>query len=283
MRKQVIVLTSRLDPRGTTANGVRVAKAFHNLGHNVMIMEHGELRRDRIKEADMVLASGTLIYKSNLGEAKVIALHNWGFEAHVELVRIADGAIMGKGSAICGNDEESWAASPAYAKRSMAVTRATGKACRMAFGWLMSLAGYESTPKEEMDSLKRVANPPKQPYPRMKRDKTHDGDDSTDEQRRHKVMKMLMEMYGDHTVDVKNALVGISMFTGTNKKTHEPEQVSCDDISKVQGKWLKIIYDKTEKQYKEWKKLTDTEKTVEQMEEVTEVTAEPAPWEGEPE
>jgi hypothetical protein len=32
----------------------------------------------------------------------------------------------------------------------MAQTRATGKACRLAFSWIMSLAGYEPTPAEEM-------------------------------------------------------------------------------------------------------------------------------------
>jgi hypothetical protein len=32
----------------------------------------------------------------------------------------------------------------------MAQTRATGKACRLAFSWIMSLAGYEPTPAEEI-------------------------------------------------------------------------------------------------------------------------------------
>jgi hypothetical protein len=32
----------------------------------------------------------------------------------------------------------------------MAVTRATGKAYRLAFSWIMNLAGYEVTPAEEM-------------------------------------------------------------------------------------------------------------------------------------
>lgn len=37
---------------------------------------------------------------------------------------------------------------------SMAQTRALGKAYRMALGWIMKLAGYESTPAEEMETKK---------------------------------------------------------------------------------------------------------------------------------
>ncbi len=75
----------------------------------------------------------------------------------VELVRMADGAIISRASAECGDPDELdrykkplWASRPRYARRSMAQTRATGKACRLAFSWIMRLAGYEATPAEEM-------------------------------------------------------------------------------------------------------------------------------------
>lgn len=67
----------------------------------------------------------------------------------VELVRMCDGACISRASAECG-DEKPWNTRPKYARRSMAQTRATGKACRLAFSWIMSLAGYEVTPAEEM-------------------------------------------------------------------------------------------------------------------------------------
>ena len=35
----------------------------------------------------------------------------------------------------------------------MAQTRATGKACRLAFSWIMGLAGYATTPYEEVQDL----------------------------------------------------------------------------------------------------------------------------------
>jgi len=71
------------------------------------------------------------------------------FEAMVEIVR-SDGQVIGRGSAICGMDEPTWAKRPAYARRSMAITRATGKAFRLAYSWIMTLAGYEATPAEEI-------------------------------------------------------------------------------------------------------------------------------------
>lgn len=71
------------------------------------------------------------------------------YTAVVELVRLSDGAVISRASAECG-EEKPWNSRPRYARRSMAQTRATGKACRLAFSWIMRLAGYEPTPAEEM-------------------------------------------------------------------------------------------------------------------------------------
>lgn len=71
------------------------------------------------------------------------------YTAVVELVRMSDGAVVSRASAECG-EEAPWCNRPRYARRSMAQTRATGKACRLAFSWIMKLAGYEVTPAEEM-------------------------------------------------------------------------------------------------------------------------------------
>jgi|GEM_PF-1061242 len=82
------------------------------------------------------------------------------FTATVELVRMTDGACISRASAECGSPDELdkygkpvWSVRPRYARRSMAQTRATGKACRLAFSWIMSLAGYEVTPAEEMTPI----------------------------------------------------------------------------------------------------------------------------------
>jgi hypothetical protein len=83
-------------------------------------------------------------------------LEDGSYEAVVELIRTSDGAVIGRASAVCGMDEKdnkgklTWATRPEYARRSMATTRAAGKAYRLGFSWIMTLAGYEPTPAEEI-------------------------------------------------------------------------------------------------------------------------------------
>lgn len=81
------------------------------------------------------------------------------WEATVRIVRNSDGAIMGRGSAICAMDEE-WGDRKEYMRKSMATTRATGKAYRICLSWIMRLAGYEATPAEEMgdEAQDKLAN-----------------------------------------------------------------------------------------------------------------------------
>ena len=92
------------------------------------------------------------------------------YVATVELVRMSDGACISKASAECGSPDELdkygkpiWSTRPRYARRSMAQTRATGKACRLAFSWIMSLAGYEPTPAEEIPLSDEPPQPPPSP------------------------------------------------------------------------------------------------------------------------
>ncbi len=72
------------------------------------------------------------------------------YEAVVELYSVRTQQIVGVGSGVCMSDERTWKDREKYARRSMAITRATGKAFRLGFSWIMSLAGYEGCPAEEM-------------------------------------------------------------------------------------------------------------------------------------
>jgi hypothetical protein len=82
---------------------------------------------------------------------EVSVTEEWGvYTAVVELVRMSDGAVLSRASAECG-DEAPWCDRPRYSRRSMAITRATGKVCRLAFSWIMALAGFQACPAEEMD------------------------------------------------------------------------------------------------------------------------------------
>ncbi len=84
-------------------------------------------------------------------EGQVIANEDGSFEAHTDLIRLSDGAVIGHGSALCGTpDDKPWNTRALPARRSMAVTRATSRAFRQQYSWIMALAGYEPTPAEEM-------------------------------------------------------------------------------------------------------------------------------------
>ena len=65
-------------------------------------------------------------------EVSVTRQETGTYTATVELARMSDGAILTRASAECGMDEPTWAKRADYARRSMAVTRATSKACRIA-------------------------------------------------------------------------------------------------------------------------------------------------------
>lgn len=77
----------------------------------------------------------------------------FGFEASFSATR-TDGAVIGGGEAICLRTESNWINSPDYALESMAQTRATSKALAAPLRFVMTLAGYQSTPAEEMEGLR---------------------------------------------------------------------------------------------------------------------------------
>lgn len=90
-------------------------------------------------------------------EKSVTELKDGSYEAVVELYALKSGQVIGQGSALCSVTEKRWGKAEKYARRSMAITRATGKAYRLGLSWVMCLAGYQPTPAEEM---------PEQPKPK---------------------------------------------------------------------------------------------------------------------
>lgn len=94
-----------------------------------------------------------------------------GFEARVNLIHTATGAVVSSAQMMCMNDEENWSARPKYEwqgservlvgstpvplfqLQSMAQTRAASKAFRMVLSRVAVLAGYDPTPAEEMEGV----------------------------------------------------------------------------------------------------------------------------------
>lgn len=91
-------------------------------------------------------------------EVNCIEEEDGSFVSTVELVRIKDNQVVGRASALCGMDEE-WGDRQRYARKSMAATRATGKACRLAFSWIMALSGFDVTPAEEIPAEEKRHTP----------------------------------------------------------------------------------------------------------------------------
>ena len=71
------------------------------------------------------------------------------YRAEVSL-KDKEGNQVGYGMAICSTKEHGKRGFDEYAVASMAQTRAVGKAFRLKIGWLLKVAGYETTPAEEM-------------------------------------------------------------------------------------------------------------------------------------
>lgn len=146
---------------------------------------------------------------------------NGTWESHVELVRVDNGAIVGHGSSICGLDEPNWKSKPNVARRSMSITRATGKAFRNGLADIMVMAGYKPTPAEEMPDYV----PPQKPQPNSNK---HEGNAQQSKKtesppeasgggydpNNEKMQKWMMQKLADYKVpsdkwdDVAKAMIG---------------------------------------------------------------------------
>ena len=108
----------------------------------------------RIRDREHVRVEGWTLLGTMLG---VFPVCTWtkqtpdGWEARVE-ARTLSGAVVGAAEAECLRSESTWKSRDDYALRSMAQTRATSKALRQPLGFVVTLAGFDATPAEEMPS-----------------------------------------------------------------------------------------------------------------------------------
>jgi hypothetical protein len=110
-----------------------------------------------------------------------------GWEARVE-ARTLDGRVVGAAESECLRTERRWAKADDYAVRSMAATRATSKALRQPLGFVMSLAGFDVTPVEELPP-----NDEAQPAARAKEGPIPESIKPTDDQTRE-IRRRLAEL-----------------------------------------------------------------------------------------
>lgn len=108
----------------------------------------------KVGDKHHVLVDGWQLLGSMLGVTAVCVATeeiDGGYKATVE-ARTMDGRVVGRADAVCTKDEKRgpWKGADDYARLSMAQTRATSKALKGPLGFIVSLAGYEPTPAEEM-------------------------------------------------------------------------------------------------------------------------------------
>ncbi len=149
--QQPVRLAAALQPEDTIALATRMATALKDIVEKQRLFAVINGRKYPQVEAWMTIARMDNVVAREVPDG-IVALEDGSYEATVELIRLSDGMIVGRGSALCGTDgDEPWHSKrPAPAKRSMAVTRATSRAFRQQYSWIMALAGYEPTPAEEM-------------------------------------------------------------------------------------------------------------------------------------
>ena len=75
------------------------------------------------------------------------------FQTRVALLNIKTNQYVGCGFGLCSNLEAGKKSKPTYAIQSLSQTRAIGKAFRNLLGWVVEMAGFESTPAEELSDL----------------------------------------------------------------------------------------------------------------------------------
>lgn len=117
---------------------------------------------ERISGKEYVTVSGWSVLGNfmgtrieNIRTTPIEVKGGFGYHAKVDLVN-KDGVKIAEGDAIAtsrGRQKED------HTVYSMAITRATGKAYRLGLAWLVEMAGYTSTPAEEMpDEMRKNIN-----------------------------------------------------------------------------------------------------------------------------
>lgn len=134
-------------PQAIVARAQKTADACRQIVMKCSIQLQG---RGYIKAEGWQALAASCGYSPRIGTVE--ELSNGDIRAVCDLVRLSDGEIVASAEGYLGVDEGMWARRPRYARRAMAQTRATSRACRSALAWIVPLldAGLETTPAEEI-------------------------------------------------------------------------------------------------------------------------------------
>jgi len=159
------MLNATRTPEGTVELATRLATALSDIVERQHLFASISGKKFPTVEAWMTIARmDNVVAQEVVGG--IVRHPDDSYEAMVELIRLSDGMVVGRGSALCGTPGDSpWDKRSLPVRRSMAVTRATSRAFRQQYSWIMALAGYEPTPAEEMREDAEPTRPASRPRP----------------------------------------------------------------------------------------------------------------------
>lgn len=148
--------TDHTTPAAALAHKAQVAAAFRRLvsERTLAVTIRG---REHIRVEGWTLLAEMEGYTVGTADVAPVTYgehHGWQASA---LMRTADGVVIASASSVCMDDEARWRGADSYALCGMAQTRAVGRVVRQALGHVVEMAGYATTPAEEMPTSETPA------------------------------------------------------------------------------------------------------------------------------
>lgn len=151
------------DPVAVVGQAARVATELERIVEQKQLFKLISGRKHILVEGWTLLGTMLRVYPFLVWSRPI----EGGYEARVE-ARTPDGTVVGAAESQCTRSESLWRNRDDHALRSMAQTRATSKALKMPLGFVFSMAGYDTTPAEEMPGEPEPAPEPEpEPGPKI--------------------------------------------------------------------------------------------------------------------
>ena len=149
-----VVLAEQEAPAGVMGRGAAVAAACRQIVLSTTMDLRGK-KYIRAEGWQALAAANGLSPRISMVEE----MTNGDIRAVCDLIRLSDGETVASSEGFVGTDEPMWQNRPRYARRGLAQTRATSRACRSALAWIVPLldADLSTTPAEEMEEAVPVS------------------------------------------------------------------------------------------------------------------------------
>lgn len=154
-----------------------------------------------------------------------------GWEARAVVIN-REGREVAGAESMCLRSERAWSKRDEFAVRSMAQTRASGKALRLALGYIVTLAGWEALPAEEItDEMRSGSKPAVAPAPAPAEEVVVVDDDDFDAQR---VTDLLKAEFGAEVVKAAYKEEKVARYADVTRDNEAALRQRCEQIALAQ-------------------------------------------------